>query len=423
MTGAMYSAIAGLKAHMNKLNVIGNNVANVNTVGYKSQRAVFRDSMYTMYSSGSNGTTTKAGKNPSQIGYGSQLSNIDLNMVRGSFNPGAPLDCMLEGDGFFLVGDKNVADQIDAQDPNSFKGLTLSRVGDFDIGPDGYLKDGNGKAVYGFLTVGTDEMGNPIISDQLVPIRLPRMAKVQLDAKTGKPLTPEQLRDDPPLPEGEGEKWVWGSVPMYPEAFVPEGDGADPDAAKNSVALRDYWPAEAGKDPVRQGENPAPFAQLESITIDTNSGRISGTLKDSNQWITVGFLAVGNVTNNKGLTLDGNSTYKCGDGAGDLQISMLGGAAESVQVQTATGKKVGLDYVNGSRVPVDDNGNTIALSDKARVGSAGGTVLRSGGLEGSNADLATEISELITTQRGYQANTRIITVTDSMLEELVNMKR
>ena len=89
MTGAMYAAIAGLKTHMSKLNVIGNNIANVNTNGYKSQRTIFKDAMYTMYSSGSDGTTTTGGKNPSQIGYGSQISSIDLNMSTGSYAPGA----------------------------------------------------------------------------------------------------------------------------------------------------------------------------------------------------------------------------------------------------------------------------------------------------------------------------------------------
>ena len=62
MTGAMYASIAGLKTHMQKLNVIGNNVANVNTNGYKSQRTVFQDSIYSQYSSGANGTATRAGQ-------------------------------------------------------------------------------------------------------------------------------------------------------------------------------------------------------------------------------------------------------------------------------------------------------------------------------------------------------------------------
>ena len=91
---------------------------------------------------------------------------------------------------------------------------------------------------------------------------------------------------------------------------------------------------------------------------------------------------------------------------------MLGGVAG----------ELGITHVNGSLDNKDKDAD-FAYNAKAAIGSAGSTTLYTGGLEGSNVDLATEISEMITTQRGYQANTRIITVTDSMLEELVNMKR
>ena len=80
MTGAMYAAIGGLKSHMSKLNVIGNNVANVNTYGYKAQRMTFKESIYTTSKSGSNGGVTSGGNNPSQIGYGCSVGSIDLNM-------------------------------------------------------------------------------------------------------------------------------------------------------------------------------------------------------------------------------------------------------------------------------------------------------------------------------------------------------
>lgn len=129
MTGSMYASVAGLRAHMQKLSVIGNNVANVNTQGYKKQRTMFRDSVYNMYSSGGNGTSTVGGINPSQIGYGSMVGSIDLNMSSASYNPGNPTDCALIGDGFFLVGDKTVANTIDGNDPNTLKSLTLTRVG------------------------------------------------------------------------------------------------------------------------------------------------------------------------------------------------------------------------------------------------------------------------------------------------------
>ncbi len=418
MTGAMYAAIAGLKTHMTKLNVIGNNVANVNTAGYKTQRAIFRDSMYTMYSSGSNGTSSKAGKNPSQIGYGSQLSSIDLNMTTGTFSPGAPMDCMLEGEGFFLVGNKDVAGVIDPKNPNSLKSLTLSRVGDFGFGPDGYLKDGSGdgNAVYGFMVVGTDAEGKPIVSDQLVPLRLPRMEKVWHD-KDGKPMTNEQYDQ---LGADEKAKCKQKSVPRYAvDERVPQG-GAQ--GTGTPIPVEDYWPVDAQGNPVQADENPLPFAQLDSISFDRHSGRISGTMRDTGEDVTIGYLAVGNVTNPNGVSHTSGFYYKCGDGAGDLQVSMLGGAVKDLKTKSGA-----FTHVNASLAgqpgayPTPDE--LAALSDKCRIGSAGETKLRSGGLEGSNADLANEISELITTQRGYQANTRIITVTDSMLEELVNMKR
>ena len=363
MTGAMYAAIAGLKSHMSKLNVVGNNIANVNTNGYKSQRTVFRDALYTMYSGGSDGTTTTGSKNPSQIGYGSQVSSIDLNMTTGNYSPGNTMDCMLYGDGFFLVGNKTTAASIDSTNPDSFKALKLTRVGDFRFGADGYLVDGKGNPVYGFMNTGVDANGNPKVSDQLVPIRLPKVK----------------------------DKTI-----MYP---VTKGDDGP-------IRLKDATDKDGDK------EVELPFASLDSISIDTKSGRISGTVKDTDTVVTIGYLAVGNPTNPDGVTHEGESYYSCSDGAGDLKITMLGGVAADL----------GITHVNGS-LDNPDGDKDFAYNAKAAIGSAGSTTLYTGGLEGSNVDLATEISEMITTQRGYQANTRIITVTDSMLEELVNMKR
>ena len=428
MTGAMYAAIAGLKTHMNKMNVIGNNIANVNTTGYKAQRTIFKDAMYTMYSNGSDGTETVGSKNPSQIGYGSQISSIDLNMGSGSYTPGNSLDCMIDGDGFFLTGDKDVANVINATNPQSFKSLSLTRVGDFKFGADGYLVDGNGNCVYGFLSLGMGPDGkNPVVSDQLVPIRLPQVEKVivSLTAELGigTEITADQITED----MVEGTHYEYKSVVRYPVAATNEEGQPIKDAAGFSGEVTDiplmdydkYMNANPGED-AEEGAAPLElaFAQLDSISIDESTGRISGTVKDSDEWITLGFLAIGNVTNPNGVTHTGGFYYSCSDGAGDLQVSLMGGAEESLTVPGG-GK---LQYVNGSLLQGEGEDAEVP-SQVAAIGSAGTTGLLTGGLEGSNVDLATEISEMITTQRGYQANTRIITVTDTMLEELVNMKR
>ena len=86
------------------------------------------------------------------------------------------------------------------------------------------------------------------------------------------------------------------------------------------------------------------------------------------------------------------------------------------------GGVLGGRYLN-NQVVVEDGDNAIAPSAKEAIGKGGGNKFQPGGLESSTADVATEFANMIVTQRGYQANTRIVTVTDSMLEELVNMKR
>lgn len=107
MTGAMYAAVSGLKSHMNKLNVIGNNIANVNTNGYKCARTTFQESLYTSVRAGSNGSDMVGGMNPAQIGYGCNIGTIDLDMSTKNYVPtGSNLDCMINGDGFFLTGAK-----------------------------------------------------------------------------------------------------------------------------------------------------------------------------------------------------------------------------------------------------------------------------------------------------------------------------
>lgn len=401
----MYAAIAGLKTHMSKMNVIGNNIANVNTAGYKSQRTVFKDAMYTMYRSGADGTSTTGGRNPAQIGYGSQLSTIDLNMTSGSYSPGTSMDCMIDGDGFFLVGNKTTADNITATNPSSFKGLNLTRVGDFGFDSDGYLVDGNGSCVYGFLTVGYDDKGDPIVSDQLVPIRLPKQQTINLDA-TGNPT------DDPAAVVSTKTEVRYPVVAGTPDAIVSDSAGLL--AATDQVKLTDYdtFYNSGQADPADQIN--LAFAQMNSISI-SEKGQITGIVEGSDTPVVIGYLAVGSVTNPNGVTHTGGFYYQAGDGAGDLSVSLMAGLASDI---TTVGGGT-LSYVNGGLV---DAAAAVTPSEKARVGSAGGQIL-TGGLEGSNVDLATEISDMITTQRGYQANTRIITVTDSMLEELVNMKR
>lgn len=417
MTGSMYAAIAGLRTHMQNLNVIGHNIANVNTESYKSARSVFRTSIYSTNSGGSDGTEVVGGRNPSQIGYGSNLASVDIDMSTGTYKvTGKSTDLMLDGDGFFLIGDKTIADNFDgsAEDVDRLTSLTLTRLGAFDFDADGYLVAGKGNVVYGFLCTGTitekdyyedptanppvvkaemvgKKIGDPIFSDQLVPIRYPRVETTYTyynkDAD-GKIVEVPTGTDGKPTGDYDASLTKESKRISYPS--VPEGGGA----------------LQENKD--------LPIDQFTAITIDENTGLITGTSNATKQVVTIGCLAIGSVVNPNGVTQIGNTNYKAGPGSGDLRINTAGGVAETLGIThvNASLRKFADDATDEEKLPIDG----------LYVGYVPTTV-KSNGLESSKADLAQEIANMIVTQRGYQANTRIITVTDSMLEELVNMKR
>ncbi|NLV86625.1 MAG: flagellar hook-basal body complex protein, partial [Clostridiales bacterium] len=142
MNRAMFSGVAGLKTHQTKMDVIGNNIANVNTYGYKSQRAVFSDIFYQTISSASAGTANRGGTNPSSVGYGSKVAAIQTQMDQSSLqSTGYGLDVAIAGEGFFQVMDP---------DGNIF----YTKAGLLDYDSNGYLTDINGNFVLG--TSGSD---------------------------------------------------------------------------------------------------------------------------------------------------------------------------------------------------------------------------------------------------------------------------
>ena len=356
LTGAMSAGISGLKAHMDALNVVGNNVANVNTQGYKPGRVTFMESIYSTQSAGSAGTATVGGTNPRQTGYGVGIGTIDLDMSSQSLDStGRGMDCAIQGDGFFLVGDKT--HDIDSMD--ALKGLTLTRVGNFEF-RDGYLTDGQGNVVYGFITrsngdaPGTTPGDKP--STDLVPIRLP-------------------MKSTDPNSKGDA---------VYVGVDDQTGANVYPD-----------------NDPAATVDG---FVDLENISIDKN-GKITGTNKDTGDPVVVGYIALGSVENLNGVLHTEGPYYTAGDAAGDIRVGTPG--------NSVTG--------NLRNDKITDGNNVVAPDSALAEGS--GATLMTGFLEASGTDLATEFANMIIYQRGYQANTRIVTVTDTMLEELVNMKR
>ncbi len=320
MVRSMYAAIAGLKTHQSKMDVIGNNISNCNTYGYKTSRATFQEALYTTSSHASGGTDSFGGRNASQVGYGCSLATVDKNFAGSTpAATGRPSDVMIIGDGFFLVGNKlptgvtgvnpvkgGTADGGRTGDQLDITSLQLTRVGAFTNDEDGYIVDRNGYVVYGFAY----PEGTVVDQNNLVPLKIPEI----------------------------------------------ESDGT----------------GNGGLEGAEDGEVPA-----VTISID-DYGNVSAAMPNG-EVFSLGVIAVANVPNTGGLEMDNGSYYNIRNNTGTVRA-----------------------YVPG-------NGNTGTLKASC--------------LEMANVDVANEFAEMITTQRGFQANTRIITVTDQMLEELVNMKR
>ncbi|MDE7244685.1 MAG: hypothetical protein K2O18_12030, partial [Oscillospiraceae bacterium] len=416
---------------------------------------------------------------------------IDLNMSPGTYSPtGYDLDCMIMGEGFFMVGDKDTGESINsAQDLATF---TLSRMGDFWVDANGFVCDRRGKCLYGFEMVQNpeyDPQTNPdvdqyIPSTKLVPLRVPVKAqdpKTDDNWQAGDPVYDILTFADPTngnarsnaklsdivakaaervkagLADGSitpddttglyayriteddkvgvpGETYVEfeirnGAISSINDIYLPQGYGRvnewsshtpqDANAAQYSPEGVDgnfvsYKRTLKGVLP--NWEN-SPI-KLTGMAIGKD-GAITGT-SENGQAVTIGYVTIVNAAANDGVTHIDGYYYKALEGAGDLSLSVPGGSFTDDTI-----------YLNNKFVAEapaggedrEDGLSTMAAPFNDRIQGSGDTELRNGGLEASTADVANEFAQMILTQRGYQANTRMVTVTDSMLEELINMKR
>lgn len=163
MVRSMFSAIAGLKSHQTRMDVIGNNIANVNTWGYKAQSVNFTDTLYQTMKNGKGGDGNliggTGGVNSSQLGFGVDVGSITMNHTGGSWSlTGKANELMIDGPAFFIVGsNQNPGTAIDGK-ITAADGLQLSRVGILSKDNEGYLVDDSGNYVYGFAV---DAGGKP----------------------------------------------------------------------------------------------------------------------------------------------------------------------------------------------------------------------------------------------------------------------
>jgi flagellar hook protein FlgE len=150
MMRAMFAAISGLKSHQTMLDVTSNDIANVNTIGYKSARTTFEDSLTQVTRGASAAGSGVGGSNALQIGLGTQVGSIDNQMGMGSMqSTGNPLDLYIQGGGFFRVGTSTATPPTPAA-----TNVEYTRAGNFTTNAGGYLITQDGKYVQGVTAAG-----------------------------------------------------------------------------------------------------------------------------------------------------------------------------------------------------------------------------------------------------------------------------
>jgi flagellar hook protein FlgE len=295
----MFAGVSGLRNHQVKMDVIGNNIANVNTVGYKMSRATFQEMYSQTLRGASSPTGISGGTNPLQIGLGASTASIDvIHEQGGAQSTDRPLDFYIDGEGFFCVSQGD--------------DMLYTRAGNLYLDDSGFLVTANGMYVQGFC-----------------------------------------MLDDAYLPAGF-------DATMLNQITKVDADALDPDEMKAEMS-RIF----------------IPDSEFSSFSVDKN-GLISAIDKN-NQLVPIGQILTANFVNPGGLTRVGNSLYERSNNSGGPQYK---------------------------RPDTDGAGKLVP-----------------GTLEMSNVDLSKEFTDMIITQRGFQANSRVITVSDTLLEELINLKR
>lgn len=424
MWQAMLSGVASLKAHQIKMNIIGNNIANINTVGYKGARAHFQDLMAQTLRAASRPSGVLGGTNPMQVGLGVKVGAIDTMPLQGALElTGRSTDLAIQGNGYFML--------------TNGRDVVYTRDGAFGLDSSGFLVHrGTGWKVLGWRADpgGLIDTNQAITASSVLQFPVGSQAAVRqtsqviytgnLNANAGPgdqfsatvrvydglggahdiTLTFRNRQSPPPAgaPPGAVMSWDWeateGSTSVgdfstgtntrlyfdsqgrligttSQQITITPTNGAAPFTVDLDLSQLTSLAAESVVQPVYQDGFPPGTLQEFTIGID---GTIQGVFSNGLSR-PMGRIALSLFSNPAGLERLGNNTWRPTDNSGLPQIGA-----------PTTG---GLGEINA------------------------------GYLEQSNVDLGSEFADMIVTQRGFQANTRIVSVVDELLADVVNMKR
>ncbi len=481
MMRSLFSGVSGLKVHQTKMDVIGNNISNVNTVGFKASTVTFSDVFYqtTQHASGPNANTGMSGRNAMQIGLGSNVAAITANIETSgaSQRTDNPFDLMIEGDSFFIV--------------NSGGSNYFTKSGSFKIDAMGTLCTPIGASVMGWQVDPEDP--SKTVADRVSALRImsPENLYAEPEATTQVYITGNIDSKDTQLTSSTGkavnmtffdnmghsysaDMKVWqteDSTSAYRVAITDIKDEDGKSIFVNQIVDPDngditYEPTGITSFNFGGIDYTAEVEEDGSVTIDTTDGPIL-TFNGS----TGAFVSIGDDgdENNTGISFTINadpdnpfqtinvdfSSITMYSTSGSSSLEAVKGSLDGIGAGKQVGNLTGISIdASGKIYGKYDNGDSVLLGQIAvatfsnpagleAVGNSmyaatqnsgsfdgigqdptqGGGSLSTGVLEMSNVDLSQQFTDMITTQRGFQANSRIITTSDSLLEELINLKR
>lgn len=462
MMRSLYSAISGLKNHQVKMDVIGNNIANVNTTGFKRSRVTFATTLSQTMKGASSPSPNQGGTNPMQVGLGSMLASIDQIMTQGSSqSTGKSTDLMLQGPGLFVMN--NGGQQV------------FTRAGGFSQDSEGTLEDpATGAKVQGYSWAADDSvapvfsgagygdikfaLGDKLATDSSLPV----VKEATIPLATGLTVTTAPTYNTGVL---NAENVAIDGLTRVPTSSTPAASqfsydpttglvkfasGFDPAMSSFNInyvanagtgsntttvdimtipntAIVEYPPAPGaivynGTIPYTLTTATTPSDGEYAVSYVNGKYQISfGTNQADNTTPTVLTATISYDFANKPHTLEGFSIDQSGVITGVYSNGSDSTTHKIAQIAVAKfANDAGLQNTGGSFYATTNNSGQPSIG---AAGMDGRASLVPNAIEMSNVDLSQEFTDMIVAQRGFQANSRVITVSDSLLQELIDLKR
>jgi flagellar hook protein FlgE len=402
MMRSMFSGVAGLRSHQTMMDVVGNNIANVNTAGYKASEVTFQEALTQVLRGPSPGI------NPLQLGLGVKVAAIDPIFTQGASQvTGRATDLAIQGDGFFVV--QHGTEQI------------YTRAGAFSFDNGGSLVTSDGSKVMGWVADATGKVDtNGPIKPVSVPTGQVLPSKTTATVQIGGNLAAD-VAVATTVNKSISVYDSVGKMHTLAVAFTKTADNAWSAVATIDGSAATLTPASltfgtnglltsAGTLAVSGFTPPGADPMAFNIDLAGPSPLVQFGGGSTIQIISQDGMPIGNLQGVK-VSDDGTITGQFSNGL----TSVLG------QIATATfANAAGLVRIGNSEF-TSSVGSGLALTGTPGSGNRG--ALSAGALEMSNVDLAQEFTNMIIAQRGFQANSRVITVSDEMLNDLVSLKR